>query len=585
VFRFFLNLAFFSVKEVLRIRFILVLICSFFGSSVIAFLNAQTFSATISSPVSLANSNGTCASPGIEGTNHFVIPVSSVSTLSTTNAVCGVTMKFSGNGISSYRMRDLDIILKSPGGTCVTIYKGGGVSGNNGGLEFLDLLPLPPNGNNAERAESRAFVMRLVTKTPCLNYPNQYTGSFGVASTNNQVGNDFTTDGASMIFGTPNDMTSGFTGSANGNWQLIFTGPASSAPHLVSASITFGNPTYSDRTSDGDNCSTAIDFTGSPICAQTTSKTASSNMPGNTGTSTGFSTSWGCTGWNAANNNDVWIKFIAQTTNVCINISGLDGNLQSIVVTDPNSDNDGNACTGAANGIYWTVVNCPRNAIYSGSTGNRLAQNHCFTANIGQTYYLVVDGDGGTASSYYISGISGTTYNALPIQLVTFQAKLENKSTLLTWQTASERNNDYFTVERSANGTEWEVLESVKGAGFSNELLSYQTYDPYPLKGISYYRLKQTDYDGKYAYSKTEAISNTEGIMVLPNPGSGMFYISGLSDRQERVIVVRDITGKEITKMTAQKEMQQLDLSQQPSGVYFVTINAEETIRVIKVTE
>ena len=200
------------------------------------------------------------------------------------------------------------------------------------------------------------------------------------------------------------------------------------------------------------------------------------------------------------------------------------------------------------------------------------------TADAGGTWFQDATPTLGTTNDVLVSC-------PLPIELISFEASLYKRQVELIWQTASERNNDYFSVERSANGIDWSVIETVEGAGSSTELLSYETFDLEPLRGISYYRLKQTDFDGKTSYSEIRTISNTSELMVLPNPGSGLFYISGLSDRQESIIVVRDITGKEITKMTAQKEMQQLDLSQQPSGVYFVTINAEETIRVIKVTE
>ncbi len=210
------------------------------------------------------------------------------------------------------------------------------------------------------------------------------------------------------------------------------------------------------------------------------------------------------------------------------------------------------------------------------------------TSDMGKTFARTADA-GGTWFQDATPTL-GTTNDVLvscplPIELISFEASLYKRQVELIWQTASERNNDYFSVERSANGIDWSVIETVEGAGSSTELLSYETFDLEPLRGISYYRLKQTDFDGKTSYSEIRTISNTSELMVLPNPGSGLFYISGLSDRQESIIVVRDITGKEITKMTAQKEMQQLDLSQQPSGVYFVTINAEETIRVIKVTE
>jgi hypothetical protein len=201
------------------------------------------------------------------------------------------------------------------------------------------------------------------------------------------------------------------------------------------------------------------------------------------------------------------------------------------------------------------------------------------TADAGGTWFQDATPTRGTTNDVLVSC-------PLPIELISFEASLYKRQVELIWQTASELNNDYFCIERSSNGVDWKVLETIEGAGISNESLSYQTYDPYPLKGISYYRLKQTDYDGKFTYSSIESISNTEGVMVLPNPGSGLFFVSGLSERKESEILIRDITGKEIIKIHSDGlQSQAIDLSQHPGGIYFVTINSEETIRIIKLRD
>ena len=105
----------------------------------------------------------------------------------------------------------------------------------------------------------------------------------------------------------------------------------------------------------------------------------------------------------------------------------------------------------------------------------------------------------------------GTTNSAtpLPIELTYFNAAPINRMVQLKWQTASERNNDYYTVECSANGTDWKTVGSISAAGNSTSELNYTLYDEEPTIGVSYYRLKQTDYDGQYTYSEIKAVRFT----------------------------------------------------------------------------
>lgn len=82
------------------------------------------------------------------------------------------------------------------------------------------------------------------------------------------------------------------------------------------------------------------------------------------------------------------------------------------------------------------------------------------------------------------------------------------KLKMLFWKTctASEKNNDFFTLERSKDGTSFEKLKTVSGAGNSDHVLNYSEKDEAPLHGISYYRLKQMDYDGKTSYSRVVTV-------------------------------------------------------------------------------
>ena len=106
----------------------------------------------------------------------------------------------------------------------------------------------------------------------------------------------------------------------------------------------------------------------------------------------------------------------------------------------------------------------------------------------------------------YNEGIQ--TYVTLPVELIYFRSKLKDKQVLLEWSTLKEINNEFFTIERSTDGKNYQTVANLAGAGTTKETSRYSYIDQAPLSGLSYYRLKQTDYDGTSKYSKMTAVSN-----------------------------------------------------------------------------
>jgi hypothetical protein len=159
----------------------------------------------------------------------------------------------------------------------------------------------------------------------------------------------------------------------------------------------------------------------------------------------------------------------------------------------------------------------------------------------------------------------------LPITLLFFDALAKERKVYLKWATASEINNDFFTIERSKNGLEWEKVVNVKGAGFSSTLLNYDAIDHEPYSGISYYRLKQTDFDGQYAYSNIRAVnidSDKDIVKIYPNPTNDRFYIVTSGDTDYNVSIL-DAYGKTIFSDNNSKEISTQGLA---SGMYVVRI-------------
>jgi hypothetical protein len=113
--------------------------------------------------------------------------------------------------------------------------------------------------------------------------------------------------------------------------------------------------------------------------------------------------------------------------------------------------------------------------------------------------------------SDYVSSISSVSAsrtwvlsdnsNPLPVELLSFTAVCDGEKINIDWATASETNNDYFSIERSSNAIEWDQILVVSGAGTTNNYSYYSAEDNDPLPGYAYYRLKQVDFDGAYTYS------------------------------------------------------------------------------------
>ena len=182
----------------------------------------------------------------------------------------------------------------------------------------------------------------------------------------------------------------------------------------------------------------------------------------------------------------------------------------------------------------------------------------------------------------------------LPIALTSFEAKVvDNAFISLDWITSSEINNDFFTIEKSKDGQLFEVVGIVDGAGNSNTIKNYNSLDESPYQGTSYYRLKQTDFDGQNNYSKIVAVNIArafEDISIFPNPilGTGHLSFTGAANSTTTVLVY-DISGRKVWSKdyATNKGANQftLETEQLTQGMYFLTLsNGEEntTIKFIK---
>jgi len=160
-------------------------------------------------------------------------------------------------------------------------------------------------------------------------------------------------------------------------------------------------------------------------------------------------------------------------------------------------------------------------------------------------------------SGFSVYGLGGSfAQNPLPIELLFFGANLNGNIVELSWSTASEINNDYFTIERSIDGINFSpvsIIPSKAINGHSTEQLNYSCNDLNPENGINYYKLKQTDFDGKFEYSKIISINLNQLIdnsfNVYPNPNNGQriaVSANGFVPNENVKLCIVDLLGKTV---------------------------------------
>jgi len=153
--------------------------------------------------------------------------------------------------------------------------------------------------------------------------------------------------------------------------------------------------------------------------------------------------------------------------------------------------------------------------------------------------------------SFFTFGSSDNVNNPLPIQLLSFTAQCQEQDVVIEWSTASEENNDYFTLLRSEDAEHYEEIAQISGAGNSNEILNYSYNDWNAANGSYYYMLKQTDYNGKSETfapvhvncSQEKEVSlkilydGDNAYAQLSNAQSGSFYNMMIIDHTGRVLI------------------------------------------------
>ena len=171
--------------------------------------------------------------------------------------------------------------------------------------------------------------------------------------------------------------------------------------------------------------------------------------------------------------------------------------------------------------------------------------------------------------------------NVLPIQLTQFIATPKAHIVALNWTTSSEKDNAVFQIEHSVNGKDFKSVGSVNGNGSSAQTISYSFEHTAPADGVNFYRLKQVDLDGQFAYSPIKtAIIGTSSFVIKSNLVTNALDII-TSTKAPVAFGIFSTTGQRMLNDFAQGE-KLVDVSRLPAGLYFVKIADGQVARFVK---
>jgi YHYH protein len=232
------------------------------------------------------------------------------------------------------------------------------------------------------------------------------------------------------------------------------------------------------------------------------------------------------------------------------------------------------------------ITGCTANAANNGYGLTYTLSNQTYTINYNWTtstaaftFNFVAPNGTSTTSNY--TGTNCVFVVTTPVELTSFSGKSVNKTSVLTWQTSSETNNKKFTIERSANGTDFTAIGTVKGNGTTNAPHDYTFTDNDPSVNTNYYRLRQTDFDGKETFSKwLFIVFNKSGLSLKTTVSENTLDVI-VDDAKATILRIFNVAGQAVLTTKVQGE-QRLDIQTLPSGLYVIQTERGETARFVK---
>lgn len=352
------------------------------------------------------------------------------------------------------------------------------------------------------------------------------------------------------IYACPGAMLSDYNGPATGN---NFTSKND-------ATITFGLPNTCGASASGNtNYTNAL--REPPVSAQTVTPTVS--IPGD------LSFSWTAATDPNPGDNVTGYMILRNTTNTFS--PPADGTTYTVgstlgsakVVAEINS-----SATVSYTDNTVTAGNCYYYRIYAFRYGTDDINGNSYDDSRGRAY---------NQSNY----IFVNCLTVLPVELLSFSAVAEDNAVSLEWRTATETNNDHFTLQRSADGIDFTAIATVTGAGTTLQPQNYAYTDEAPISGTSYYRLEQTDFNGNSRYSAIRSVSSgASGLnRIYPNPAGDLLHVEiSAAGESTATAEIRNVTG--ICMLSFPLQLKKgtndctLQLGSLPKGIYLISIKA-----------
>ena len=442
-----------------------------------------------------------------------------------------------------------DITITAPTGFELSTTSGSG---------FTSPLTLTPSSGTVASTTIYVRLKTTATGTPSGNITNTSTSATtknvsasGTVTTS--VTPSVSVSGTSSICsGTSVTFTATPTNGGAGpsyQWKKNGTNVGTNSTTYTNAALVNGDIVSVVMTAN-NTCQTASTATNSITMTVTSNVTPSVSITGTSticsGTSTTFTATptnggagpsyqWKKNGTNVGTNSTTYtnaalvngdvISCVMTANNTCQTASTATSNSITMTVSQPsvggsvaadqNVLSGGDATTVNLSGHTGSVIKWQRDVVSTFATATDVANTTTFVngpsmGGITQTIYyraVVQNGTCATANSAYVTI---TVVNGLPIELLYFSVVDCKTGNLLSWSTASERNNNYFNIEKTKDGKDWSSIMTENGAGNSSNILYYSFVDENVESIINYYRLKQTDYDGKFKYSEIISIDNTD---------------------------------------------------------------------------
>jgi Secretion system C-terminal sorting domain len=210
---------------------------------------------------------------------------------------------------------------------------------------------------------------------------------------------------------------------------------------------------------------------------------------------------------------------------------------------------------------------------YSGENTIRDIQTGTLTLAGGNYEYTCrcADVPNPTQFDWLYQGAANGQFSApLPVTLISFKGKSQNRVNELSWATATEFNSKYFQVERAGADLEWEQLETINGTGNSTDTQWYRFTDESPLDGTNYYRLKQIDIDGNFTYSYSIKLATQRQVVqsVFPNPVSSFLQVQMSEEAQ---VTILNAVGIPVFDQITDGS-QPISMAEMQSGLYLLKV-------------